>query len=316
MNLMNSLLVLGLILLPVAVEAESKATILGKNSVTVIGAEVTLGDIADITNTTNDDLSKIKIALSPAPGEEISLEASQVLQALKENGISLSEIGYVLPKTLKVARAARLITMAEVRDAIEKSIAESGRSLTISELEYREPVKVAPGFSTLTAKLSSRSKARMIFDITVAVEAEEPKSFQVVTQVSEWADVPVAARPLRRGEIIESGDVQMARLNLEALAEDVTIAEKDLVGKELKQPISVGETFKARNIKVPPVILSSSKITAIYESGALRAVATAIALEDGIPGQVIRIQNEISKKTLMARVVEPGLVRVEREVLR
>jgi flagella basal body P-ring formation protein FlgA len=316
MSLIKGILILTLLLLPLVAEADNKATIIGKKSVTVVGSAVTLGDIADISNVNNDALSKIEIASAPAPGEEISLEASQVLQALKENGINLSDIGYALPKNLKVARAARLISLAEVREALENNISESGRNLTISEIEYREPVKVAPGFATITAKLNSRSKARMVFDITVQVDSEEPKSFDVSAQVSEWADVPVASRPLRRGEIIEKGDLQMARLNLEALAEDITITEDDLVGKELKQPISVGETFKARNIKVPPVILSSSKITAIYESGALRAVATAIALEDGVPGQMIRIQNEISKKTLMARVVEPGLVRVEREVLR
>jgi flagella basal body P-ring formation protein FlgA len=315
----KSFLFLALIGLPLISLAETKPTVIGKKESTIIGGIITLGDIAEITSDSETDkggLSLVKIGDSPAPGESSIINASTILAAIKSAGVNLADIGYVFTETITVTRAARLITLAEVRDAIEREIEADGSKISISAIDYRDPVKVAPGFASISAALSSRGRSKMKFGITVAVTDEAPKTFEVQVKVADWADIPVASRPLRRGQIIDSSDLQMARVNLETLAEDVAINESDLIGKELKQNISTGETFRDRNIKVPPVILSSSKVTAVYESGPLKAIATGIALEDGITGQVIRVQNEISKKILMARVVEPGLVKIEREVLR
>ncbi len=319
MRAIKSFLAVVLIGLPLGSFADNKPTVIGKKESTVIGGMITLGDIAEITEGSDvgkSALSEIRIGEAPAPGESSTINAATILAAIESAGVKLEGIGYVFTETLTVTRAARLITLAEVREAIEREIADEGSKISITSIDYREPVKVAPGFASISAALSSRGRSKMRFGITVAVTDEAPKTFEVQVKVADWADVPVASRPLRRGEIIDSSDLQMARVNLETLAEDVAISESDLIGKELKQNISTGETFRDRNIKVPPVILSSSKVTAVYESGPLKAIATGIALEDGIVGQVIRVQNEISKKILVARVVEPGLVKVEREVLR
>lgn len=309
-----------LVTLSVALAENKQVTLLGKKSATVINSKITIGDLVDVKEGAEQEITSrirgITIGRPLAAGEEATIEASSIIQALSENGINLREIGYVIPKNILVARAARLITLAEVKDAIQSSLSKSGRSLTVSEIDYKEPVKVAPGMASMSAKMTSRNKGKMTFGITVQVEGEALSTFNVGATVSDWADVPVASRSLRRGEIIQTSDLQMARANLEALGDDVELSSDSLVGKELKNAISAGDTFKSFSLKVPPVVVASSKVSVIYESGALRAVATGVALEDGILGQVIKIQNDSSKKVIMARVVEAGLVKIEREVLR
>jgi len=320
MKLLSLSLVSILIALSVASAENKQLTLLGKRTVTIVSSKVTVGDLADLQDISNkefaDRISGIAVGRPLSAGEELTIEASAIVQALNENGINLREIGYVFPKNIAVSRAARLITLAEVKDAIQGTLSKSGRSLTVTEVDYKEPVKVAPGLANIDAKMTSRNKGKMTFGITVRVEGEALTSFNVAATVSDWADVPVASRPLKRGEVIQSSDLQMARVNLEVLGNDVEIREDLLLGKELKNAVSAGDTFKYFSVKVPPVVLASSKVSVVYESGALKAIATGVALEAGIAGQVIKVQNDASKKVIMARVVEPGLVKVETEVLR
>lgn len=290
----------------------------GRREITVNHPVIRLSDIAAVSSTfTQDDdaviaLQKIVIERSPAAGQEMTLSASTILDRMKEEGVALSELTYVLPRIVKVKRAHRELTMDEVQRAMKTAMKQSGRQAELSQISYTEPISVPPATEDLKAKVFQTSKPGVLgFDLTASVPNEEPIKFQVTAQVEEWINIPIASRPISRGEIIQDQDLMMARVNISALPNDSMYRAEEIVGKRVENDIQHGEAFRKNKIVTPPVIEVGNKVVLIYRVGLLEATATGIAMEAGPIGQEIKVRNDASKRVLTGKVLEAGQVEIK-----
>ncbi len=317
MKIIKAVLIISLLSMPVFAWARPSLMILGKKDATVLGKVVRLGDIADVSSREIADDEKIltlrgiEIQKSPAPGDKITISATQILEVIEKTGIDRHEIGYSFPRIISVQRASRILTLDEVRPVIEQAVNFGERQFTITQIDFPNNLRVAPGVTEVNGNLISSARGKLIIGLNIRIQDENPIEIRVPVKVDEWTMVPVAARTLSKGEVVAPTDLTMARMNLDSLSTDSTVSEKQIVGKEVQQTILAGDSFRIKSLRIPPVVTAGSKVTVSYESGPLRATATAIALEDGIEGQEVKVQNEISRRVLMANVVEPGFVRID-----
>ncbi|MDD2708764.1 MAG: flagellar basal body P-ring formation chaperone FlgA [Verrucomicrobiae bacterium] len=79
---------------------------------------------------------------------------------------------------------------------------------------------------------------------------------------------------------------------------------------DLIRPMNKGEVLIQSNLKPTIVVARGSPISAEIHSGCLKVGMKAVALENGAIGQVVRIQNPISKKELYGKVINENLVQV------
>lgn len=317
MKIIRSVLIVAFLSMPSSALAKPSLMILGKKDSTVLGRIIKLGDMADISSREIADdekiisLRQIEIQKSPNPGEKITVSAARILEIIEKAGINRQEIGYSFPRIMSVERASRILTLDEVRPAIEQAVNYGGREFSIERIDFPDNLRVAPGVTEVQANLLSSSRGRLIVGVNIQIQDEGTMEVRVPVKVEEWTTVPVAARTLSKGEVVAPTDVAMARLNIESLGADSTVSEKQIIGREVQQTIMAGDSFRIKSLRIPPVVTAGSKVTVSYEAGPLRATATAVAMEDGIAGQEVKVQNEISRRILMANVVEPGLVRIE-----
>lgn len=320
MQVINSalLVVCCLAALPLrADESDRTVSITGRESVTVTTDIIRVSDIAEVMSSkvSDDDaviaLKKIQIDKSPLPGGEMLIEATQVLEKLRQNGVRLDEIGYALPRLMRVSRAARSITREELFNAVARYLRDSGRDCTLRDITYHEDQKVAPGDASFEMVPYETSDARRIgLNITASVKGAAPVRFDIEAEIDQWREVPVASRALSKGSVVGPDDVVMARMNLAALSRDVARDQGAVVGMELGRNIGYGEPFTRGKLAVPPVIVSGSKVTMMYRGRSFEATATGIALENGIQDQTIRVRNDNSRKTVAGTVLATGLVEV------
>lgn len=289
----------------------------GRPSVTVAKARITIADIADVysSNSADDDaiiaLRSIRLGSSPAPGQCIEVSATEILKALEAAQVDLQKVGYKLPRSVVITRAARTLGEAELKASIEQTFSALGREVIVHSVDVEDPFMVEPGPISLEAALlpsQARNRASML--ITARGESTETKG-KVVAAIEEWRDVPVAARSLGRGSIISPSDISMARLQTHLIPSDASTKAGTLVGLALQAGIAAGEPFSNQKLIVPPVITTGSKVTMVVRSGGLEATASGIAMESGAMDQRINIRNEASKKIVTGRVLEPGLVLIE-----
>ncbi len=297
--------------------AEHSISVFGQDRAVASGASILLSDIADVTSLNSSDneavenLRKLSLGSSPKIGEEVTLSAASILQTIERSGIDMKRIGYTIPRIITVSRAFQEITSSVIADVIKKHISHMNPDANLKKIEIKNSIKVPTGDAFISvSELSSTPSGDVLYSISAQVEGKEEARVIVPATVEQWKMVPVAGRSIPRGGAISPSDIMMARLNIQALNKDVAYSSEDIVGKTVTQDIPSGQIFKTRHLKTPPVIETGSKVMMIVRFGALEATATGTALESGIKDQDIKIRNDSSKKIVIGKVLEPGLVSV------
>jgi len=301
----------------VAAERDRTVQIIGRKDAVVTTGDISLADIASVSsNRLIDDeavigLKKIPLQKSPGPGETATLSAAGILERLRESGVDLNNVAYTLPRIIVVKRAAREITTAEIKEAIDAFIKTSGRDMEVKSITFPKSVFVLPGdikFSVQPAQSISGSQQN--FGVIAKVVNATPIRFEAVASVNEWKEVPVAKRAIARGEVIADEDLMMARFNMTAIPKDAALLTEKVVGLRVNADLSYGELFRRQKLAIPSVIETGSRVTMVYKSRLLEASAKGTALEAGAVGQEIKVRNDTSRKTVVGKVRESGIVEV------
>lgn len=288
----------------------------GRGEAVVTEGTIRLGDIAQIDspNVRDDEaiihLKRIAVGASPKAGETILLDGSQVLERLRDDGVRLDSLRYTLPRSISVTRAFREVKMEELERALNAFITKGEKQLDLKQILVDKPVKIPTDSLGLEVVALQTTKPGHIGVDFKSVAGSDEVRFQMKALADEWRMMPVAARPMAKGAIVTGNDIQLARMNATALGKDSIENLADVIGRSLTKDVGQGEMFKASSVVIPPVITAGSRVTVLFRQNRLEITAGGTALENGGLGQDIRVRNDSSKKVVIGRVVEPGLVTV------
>lgn len=121
-------------------------------------------------------------------------------------------------------------------------------------------------------------------------------------------EVTVPARRLTPGEVIGAGDLTTIPLRSDQVSARAVVARHELEGMQVRRVLAAGRPVPAGYVAAPTVVERNKAVTVEFRSGALVLSARGRALEDGGVGDVIRIQNLDSNRTITAVVSGPGTV--------
>ena len=120
-----------------------------------------------------------------------------------------------------------------------------------------------------------------------------------------------ASRNLKGGEIIEEDDLCLARKNISHLSSKVLTDTGKAVGLMVKHTIRKETCIKEWMLGKPLIVERGDMITILAESGNLRVTVPGRVLVKGHMGELIRVQNSMSKKVVYARVINNSTVSVD-----
>jgi flagella basal body P-ring formation protein FlgA len=256
------------------------------------------------------ELRNISLGASPKVGESKIFQGVEILERLKEQGVRLDAILYTFPRQIQVTRAYREVGSDELERALKAFLVSSERALEVKHIVATRPIKIpADSFGVEVVGIQPIQPGHYGVDYRSKAGSDEVR-FQMRALADEWKVVPVASRPLKRGEVIGAGDVRLSKINATTMTRGSIEQIGDVVGRALVRDVGQGEIFSNLAVIVPPVIAAGSRVTMLYRHGRLEAAAVGVALEDGAERQYIKVKNEASQKIVEARVVEKGVVEV------
>lgn len=149
----------------------------------------------------------------------------------------------------------------------------------------------------------------MLLKIEWRDEKETLGPFQVVVYARLWKDVVVAAKPLTRGTVLTKSDIDYAKRDIFQLREWLS----DLPSSgdiELLENIAQGQIIYPRSIRLKPIVKRGQLAEAHHIDGALVVSLKVEVLEDGAPGQLIKIKNPQTRKELLGKVQNDGTISI------
>lgn len=297
---------------------ERRITIAGRSEITVTTSNLKLSDVADIQSSSQQDdeavigLKKILLGVSPKPGQVLILAAYDIIQKLKEQGVSTNTLNYTFPKNISVRRAGRALTKEELEPVISSYIKKENSSAELKQVILSSNTMVSPGDLNISVESSNlMTGGRRAFDLVIVDNDHFKQSLTIPAIVAEYREVPVAKHQLSKGSILSDDDVVMARLSIESIPQDTVSQTSDILGYEAHSEIKSGEILRLQKFAPPILIQSGSSVTMKFQSALFEATASGIALESGGMGQEIKVKNDTSKKIISGRVIETGVVKVQ-----
>lgn len=144
----------------------------------------------------------------------------------------------------------------------------------------------------------------------LSAHGESLGEFQVPLRAQLWRDVWVAEGRLDRGQSIDRSLVVAQKLDVLRERESLLAAEVDPTIYNLAQSVAPGRPLTRRDVSERPVIHKGEVVDVVARQGAFAIRMKALALENGIARELIKMRNLESRKDFTAEVVNENQVEV------
>jgi flagella basal body P-ring formation protein FlgA len=135
-------------------------------------------------------------------------------------------------------------------------------------------------------------------------------TWQVPVQARIWREVWTAQSALKRGEPVSEADLALERRDVLAMHEPLAEFSSGDTTLELAESVQAGSLLLGRMVKTRPVIHRGQAADALVRDGVLSITMKVEALEDGAPGQLIRVRNFQSRRDFPGKVMNEQTILV------
>lgn len=295
----SALLVLACCIAPAAAEE-------ARDPVRVEGGHVLLGDVLAVTGAA----AGRKIALSPAPGESAMLALADIRRHAAEAGIETEISG---PAHVRVERSGRAIPDAILEQALADALGLDGPvgfRISQGRLPLEIPLGSDPADLRIeAARFDERSGRFQAVAVTPLGEGREARTDLSGVAEAELS-VPVAARSIVPGEAISMADLDWKRMPARRVNRTMITDPAMLLGMEPVRMLRPGQPMRLSDVRRPLLVAKGALVTMSMRRGNMLLSATGKAMQDGSDGDIIRLQNTATGRTVEARVDGPDRVSV------
>lgn len=253
-------------------------------------------------------LPHIRLAAAPTLGQTVSFSRGQII-ALAQNAMpELATTNWSGPERVRVSRAMRPLTETEMARLLTEAL-QREQVKDLGELELHLTHLLPPALipdEGVTVKITELPSTGVGPNFIVRCElwngAEHVSDWSVAAQAQVWRDVPVADAPLTRGELLKDAPVSLQRRDVLLFREVCTNFPTDDPSLEITETVPAGTPLLSRSIRVRPAVVRGRVVDGIYQDGSLTIALKVEPLEDGLPGQTIRIRNPRTNRELYGKV--------------
>lgn len=290
-----------------AIDTTSAATL--RNAVSVDRDVVRLSDLFIDAG----KHGKTIVANAPAPGRSETFGAQQLQNIARRAGLDwYPESRY--DRTV-VRRPGDLISTDEVVSKLAHALRKAG-------LPADQRIKLSKKDLSIYVSKGHQNDIRISspkFNIkngTFSATVEIPRGkrgterLQITGRTFSVMKVPVFARRLQRNDIIRQGDLDFIELPESAVGRNALLDPNKIIGKTPKRLIQTGKQIRNGDLKPPTIVKKGSLVTIVLRTKKMLITARGRAIDDGAKGEIVRVQNTRSRKTIEATVAGPSRVTI------
>jgi flagella basal body P-ring formation protein FlgA len=279
-----------------------------KESVVVSDDVVRLGDLFAQPLSMGDS----PVAQAPLPGQTIVLDnrfLRSLIRAYALDWAPASKYQRVL-----VARAAQKIDPSQVTQQVKDALRdylgtdkEVEIAFDVGDTNLVLPTNVPATLAVQDIRFDAASQ-RFAAQLIVPASGPTLISRLVAGSVYETVQLPVLARSVAPGEVIQLADLDWLAIRIDRVAANAVTDPKQLVGMTARRPLRSNQMLRMSDITMAAAIQRGTMVTLMVQTENMTLTVQGRALEDAAIGQPIRVINTMSNKPLTGVVKDQTTV--------
>jgi flagella basal body P-ring formation protein FlgA len=176
-----------------------------------------------------------------------------------------------------------------------------------------EAIRLPPGGVgvTVVSRGFDEGLGRRTFQVQINMNGKPWQTIDATADIGASVDAVVPTKVIKADDLIEAEDVTIQRIKLRELNHQLMTNLNDVIGKSAARPLQVNMPIRLTMVKKPYAVHKGDRVAIEARHGGLSIQATGITKSSGELGQSITVANLDSGKELRAKIVAPGVVRVE-----
>ena len=256
----------------------------------------------------DEALPHVRLASAPAFSQTLSLSRMQIQDLLLKHAPDLAGTNWIGPAQVRISRKTRMLDETEFKTLLTATLqSETVKDKGELELRFsRAWTSLVVPDEPLTLRImdlpASGVGANFFVRLELLAGGELVSKPQVALQARVWREVPVAQTTLKRGQGLRDAEVALERRDVLLVRDALSAAALTDASLELVENIQSGQPLLTRSVRVRPVVLRGNMVDGLVQDGAMVISLKVEALEDGLPGQTVRVRNPKTKREFSGKV--------------
>jgi flagella basal body P-ring formation protein FlgA len=135
-------------------------------------------------------------------------------------------------------------------------------------------------------------------------------AWQVPVQARLWREVVIAETALQRGQLLSEVALKRERRDVLTLREPLYELPSSTTTYELAESVPGGAPLTVRALRLKPVVYRGKTVDAVMRDHAMTITLKVEVLEEGVPGQLVRVRNLQSRRELRGKVQDEQTIAI------
>jgi flagella basal body P-ring formation protein FlgA len=250
---------------------------------------------------------QIQIAEAPKFGQATMLTRSQIMEALQRAGSEMVSNQWAGAEKIRVTRRARAFNESDLKEQLtellQKDYVKEKGELEIRFMRPWIPILLPD--EALTLKIldlpSAGISSACIVRFELSTKRETLGAWQAPVTAKVWREIWVARSQLRKDQLLSEADVVRERRDVLSLRDPVVPAQPQGI-LEIAENIPAGAPLYLRSVRSRPVVHRGQVVEAQVLDGSMTISLKVEVMENGAPGQVVRVRNVQSRREFRGKV--------------
>jgi flagella basal body P-ring formation protein FlgA len=238
----------------------------------------------------------------------VVLTRTELIKVMQKTAPDFVFTNWTGAERIRITRFSRALKENELKDELTALLQrEHVRNKGDLELRFSRPwATIAVPDEPFTLKVlempTSGVTANFIVRFEINTARENVGAWQASLTAKIWREIWVARSALKTDQLFSQADVVQERRDLLALRDaplSITQPENTI---EIAENIAAGGPIYTRSVRIRPVVHRGQLVEAQLQDGTMQISLRVEVLENGAPGQVVRVRNPQSRREFRGKV--------------
>jgi flagella basal body P-ring formation protein FlgA len=289
---------------------------------TVVGPNISIGEISDLIGAGNGELERVRrlvVGKAAPAGDTATITQQYIKICLRREGFSISDFDFQGAGASKVLTQSQVFypskLLPEIKNFILKQIKEDPANVDVKLAGQDKTIilpagKITPNFRPT---FSGKYEGQVILTSELEINDRLERVLPLRVNVEIFHPVVVTTHRLEKGDKFTGENIALIRTPTSKILSGSLNKINYALGRTASAPLVPGIVLRYTDIFDPPMIVHGSIVQAVVRRGNVELRVDARAIEDGKAGENIRVENTDSHKVLKGKVVDEKTVYIDKD---